>query len=94
MAEGYTTVPLHWQGHDIAVSYQRNWLNSGNWHIELRCDAPLPVTQTGYRSAFLPDAELEGEADLLAHVTAWLDEAAQSKDWLRHVEDSRQGTLF
>lgn len=52
------TLPLEWEGIAIAVSHTSNWLNTGYDHFELRADQRLPVTQTGYRSHFMPPDEL------------------------------------
>lgn len=94
MTEGYATFTLVWADREIAISHQANWLSSGHWHIELRCDDRLPVTATGYRSIFVPQARIADDAEIKAFVIALLDEAAQSKDWLAYVEDSKQLKLF
>lgn len=94
MKDVYETFTLVWADRDIAVSHQANWLNTGHWHIELRCDDRLPVTATGYRSIFVPQAEFVGDAEIAAFVVALLNEAALSKDWLSYVEDSKQLKLF
>jgi len=92
--DGYETLILVWEGRSVEVSYQANWLNSGQWHIELRCDDPLPVTTTGYRSAFLPTDIIEDAAEIDGYVLAWLDYAAEDPAWQRLVEGSRQLKLF
>ncbi|WP_108813247.1 hypothetical protein [Loktanella sp. Alg231-35] len=92
--DAYEAFTLHWSEFSILVEYQWQWLNSGNWHIQLRCDEPLPVTQTGYRSIFVADAELDGETDIRAFVVTALDEAAQSKAWQMHMVERRQLSLF
>jgi hypothetical protein len=52
------------------------------------------MTDTGYRSHFLASTEPADEAAVSAVVTAWLDTSAQSPEWLRYLEDSRQLKLF
>lgn len=94
MAKGYVTFNLVWEQRVIAVSYQSNWLNLGHWHIELRCTEPLPVTETGYRSRFVPQEALANEAEIMGFVQAWLDHAAKSKEWQAYLIDSRQFKLF
>lgn len=94
MDDAYKSFTLAWSERDIEVRYQANWLNSGQWHIELWCEERLPVTETGYRSHFVPMAELADEAAIRAFVLAWLDEAAKSLKWRRYVEESRQLKLF
>ena len=92
--DAYEVVTLQWQGRSVEVSYQANWLNSGQWHLELRCADPLPVTTTGYRSAFISADVIENSTQIEAYVLAWLDDAAEDPAWLRWLEDSRQLTLF
>ena len=94
MADGYETFSMIWQERTIAVSFQANWLNSGHCHVELRCIERLPVTATGYRSIFVPDAGFVDEAAIAAFVSALLDDAAKDKTWLRYLGDSHQLTLF
>lgn len=94
MREEYETFELIWQDRKVEVSYQTNWLNSGHWHIELRCAERLPVTETGYRSHFVILAPGTGEAEIAVLVSSWLDAAADTAEWRRHLEDSRQLKLF
>ena len=94
MAKAYETFELEWQMRRVVVSYQANWLNSGHWHIELRCDERLPVTETGYRSHFLPDPGFRTKSDVAAFVLEWLDHTADTDVWRKYLEDSRQLSLF
>jgi hypothetical protein len=92
--EDYETVTLVWDDRAMSVSYQANWLNSGQWHLELRCDDILPVTETGYRSAFVPAEIIEDASAIEGYVLSWLDEAADDPAWHRRVEEGRQLKLF
>ncbi|WP_300581259.1 hypothetical protein [Marivita sp.] len=94
MCEGYATFDLVWEQRTIAVSYQSNWLGLGHWHIELRCKEALPVTETGYRSRFVPCDALASEVDIEGFVMAWLDHAATCKEWQEYLVESRQFKLF
>ncbi|WP_299210562.1 hypothetical protein [uncultured Tateyamaria sp.] len=94
MSDPYEAFELVWQKRLISVRYQANWLSSETWHIELRCSEQLPVTETGYRSIFVPNAGFEGDAEVEIFVCGLLDEAATSKTWVQYVEDSRQLKLF
>ncbi len=94
MADGYERFTLIWGGRSIEVSYQNNWLNSGHWHIQLRCAERLPVTDTGYRSHFLATTTVADEPAVREFVTAWLDTAAERPAWRRYLEDSKQLKLF
>ena len=92
--EDYETLTLVWDSRTIEVSYQPNWLSSGQWHLELRCDDLLPVTETGYRSAFVPAEVIKDASAIAGLVLAWLSEAADDPAWHRRVEESRQLKLF
>ncbi len=94
MAGEYKTFAMIWSDRKIVVSHQANWLNSGHWHLELRCDDRLPVTATGYRSIFVPAAGFADDAEIITFVTALLNDAAQSKTWQTYVEDCKQLKLF
>ena len=52
-------------------------------HIELRAadSIPLPVTETGYRSNFLPLGHVAAHGGAVEFVTAWLDHEAARIDW-------------
>ena len=68
-------------------------------HLEVRSvdpeRAPLPITETGYLSHFHQPGTVEAlGGDVVAQVTAWLEEKAESKPWKTYVEKSRQYRLF
>jgi len=87
-----------WRGIEIEATYSpRKWGVIA--HLEIRSIMPerarLPITETGYRSHFhQPGTVEERGGDVIAQVTAWLDEEATSREWLAYVEASRQGELF
>lgn len=90
------THKIEWRGIEIEIRFESEYFR-GMAHIEVRSvkpeRAPLPITETGYRSHFMPMEEPES-FDVLAWAIAELDRAAQSKRWQRHEEDSRQSELF
>lgn len=92
--DGYETFTVTWENRSIEVSYKANWLNTGYWHIELRSDDPLPVTSTGYRSAFVAAESIESAEAVESYVLEWLDHAAEDKTWKIQVQNSRQLDLF
>jgi len=94
MEAEYETFILVWCEREIEVRHQENWLNTCYWHVELRCSERLPVTETGYRSHFVPAAEFANESDVRTFVESWLDEAALSPAWQQYLADSRQLKLF
>ncbi len=87
-----------WQGIGIEAVYTpRKWTVID--HLEIRSiyppRAPLPFTATGYLSRFMQPGTIEAHGgDVVAQVTAWLDEEATKPDWRAYVEASRQGELF
>lgn len=96
--EQQTAYCFAWQGIEIHVIYtQRKW--SVIDHLEIRSvnpeRAPLPITETGYRSHFIQPGTVEAHGgDVIAQVTAWLDEEAAKPAWRAYVEASRQMRLF
>lgn len=52
-------------------------------HIEITAEgrAPLPVTETGYRSHFIAAGTVEHHGGAVAFVTAWLDHEAPRIGW-------------
>lgn len=52
-------------------------------HIELHSEnrLALPVTETGYRSHFIPVGSVAQEGGPVAFVTAWLDFEAERTLW-------------
>lgn len=89
------TIRIVWRGIGIQVDYHPCRWNGPCDHVELSSDGrvPLPVTETGYKSHFLPTGIVTADT-LEEQVTAWLDELAQSEDWRRHEEASKQLSLF
>lgn len=88
-----------WEGIEIELTYVPEAYGGAIAHLEVRTinpeRAPLPITETGYRSHYHPVGTVEaGEGTLVEQVTAWLDEEAKSKAWKKYVEDSRQYSLF
>jgi hypothetical protein len=88
-----------WQGIDIEATYRPSLWGGVIAHLEINSiqppRAPLPITETGYRSHFHPCGTVEANGgDVVAQVIAWLDEEATKPDWQRYVETSRQGVLF
>jgi hypothetical protein len=89
-----------WRGITVSASYEADWLGSGARgspyavaHLEIRSinpdKAPLPVTETGYRSHFLDCGVVEELGGPAAYAQAWLDEASRSPEW-RKAEAGRK----
>ena len=84
-----------WSGITIEVSYNPNDIMS-HAHLELRSEgkAHLPVTDTGYRSEFLPRGKVEEHGGPEAYVTLWLDGSAKSTAWKKRQITGEQLSLF
>lgn len=94
MTEDIKHLEMVWQGRQIAVSYENNWLNSDYWHIELRSEDVLPVTKTGFLSRFVRGEAPENEDAVVSWVLEALDQAAEGLAWKEYIENSRQLSLF
>ena len=67
-------------------------------HIEVKSldpeKAPLPITETGYKSIFIAEPELAGKGGSLKYVTSYIDHEAKSEKWKNCQKNSRQFNLF
>ena len=90
--------PLTSQGVKIRITHSRDYLASGTDHIEIESmapkKAPLPISETGYRSHFIPPLELMNAGGPVTFVTAWLEREAASKVWQKQASRQAQGDLF
>jgi hypothetical protein len=82
----------------IRIIHSRDYLSSGNDHVEIESlrprKAPLPITETGYRSHFMPPLDLMNAGGPVTFVTAWLDQEAKGKAWSKAASSKAQGDLF
>ena len=92
------TYQFMWRGIEIEAIYKPlQWKTIA--HLEVRCikpeRAPLPITETGYRSHFHQPGTIEGlGGDVVEQIIAWLDEEAKSPEWRAMQEAARQLSLF
>lgn len=67
-------------------------------HIEIRTvdpeNAPLPITETGYKSHFIQEEYLAEYDNAKEYVLAWLDHESKKAGWLAGEEKRRQYSLF
>jgi hypothetical protein len=67
-------------------------------HLEIEATqparAPLPITETGYRSHFERADNIEAAGGPEAFARAWLDHEAGRPAWIEQRETARQGSLF
>lgn len=97
------TFALTWHGIEITISWEANWLNMNGRgydtaHLQVEATAPerapLPITETGYRSHFISAEAVAAHGGPVAFVIAWLDDAAVSPAWKAQEAAARQMTLF
>lgn len=76
------THTITWRGIRIEISFTPEKFGVIE-HIELHSESrlPLPVTETGYRSHFIPIGSVAQEGGPVAYVTAWLDFEAERTRW-------------
>ncbi|KQX22758.1 MULTISPECIES: hypothetical protein [unclassified Sphingomonas] len=90
---------FHWEGIEIEATYvPRSW-GGVIAHLEIESiqppRAPLPITETCYKSHFHPCGTVEANVgDVVAQIIKWLDEEAAKPEWRAYVARSRQGELF
>lgn len=89
---------IEWEGITLRISYvPSEWGITSHIEVESIAPkrAPLPITETGYRSHFVPIGTVEAEFDSVqAFVRAWLDERAKSREWQEYLASTIQGELF
>ena len=82
----------------VRITHSRDYLGQGQDHVEVASmvpkKTPLPITETGYRSHFLPALELINAGGPVTFVTAWLDAQAKAKEWQKRQTARSQGDLF
>lgn len=90
--------PLTSETIKIRITHARDYLSSGNDHIEVEsispAKAPLPITETGYRSHFIPPMKLMNAGGPVTFVTAWIEQEAKGKAWSKAAVMRQQGDLF
>ena len=96
---------IEWNGIAIEVSYEPDWmpglkqiLGGSMAHLQVQSVQPeraaLPITETGYRSHFLPAHEIVAAGGASVYVQEWLAAAARDPAWKAQVEDARQLVLL
>ena len=82
----------------IRITHARDYLALGTDHIEVESikpsKAPLPITETGYRSHFIAPLELINAGGPVTFVTAWIEQEAKGKAWTKAATAKAQGDLF
>lgn len=90
-------VMVFWQGFNIHIGFDPVWLQEqGLVHITVQSEnrQRIPVTETGYLSAYFPLDFVSEYASIEGFVIEWLDEFAELQEWQDYYQASRQLSLF
>ena len=83
----YQTLPLTWQGITFTLAFAPDYLAGvGMAHLEIRSKEPLPVTETGYKSIFVPKADIADIRIAAALILQTLDMTAKRTGWKRQQQ--------
>ena len=90
---------MEWEGITLSVSSERDYASmSGLTHLSIHVLEPstskLPITETGYRSHFISEVEVEELGGPLGYVRAWLDAEAATPEWRAAQQTAQQMSLF
>lgn len=87
------TYQIKWDNIPITINYIKNyWKSCLVSHLEIKCNEPLPITNTGYRSIWLFDND-PAHRDIKTFVITGLNEAQNKKSWLAYKEEKKQKAL-
>lgn len=93
-----STQKLVWRHVTARVRYTPNYLSKGWSHIEIIVvspkGAPIPITETGYRSHFLDEDLLKKAGGPVTFFLDWIEREAATKAWARTEARWRQLELF
>ena len=89
MKTDYAIIHKNWNGIEIEIRWNADYVafdDGGSMaHLEIQsikpARAPLPITETGYRSHFIPRSSVDALGGPEAYVEAWIAEQAQSLAW-------------
>lgn len=87
-----------WCGIEMSATHSPNYISAGWSHIELRVlkpkRRPVPITETGYLSHFLDEADLKAAGGAVAFFRLWLDREVNSKAYHKALARWQQLDLF
>jgi hypothetical protein len=90
-----TGYKIEWRGIQLDILHTVKQYGDFD-HIEIYSEerVPIPITETGYKSHFLPASHLEEYAGAVAYVQAWLNHEANKDAWEKYEAESLQLCLF
>lgn len=86
---------ITWHAIELTVEHTPNWAADFD-HIQVASKdrVALPITETGYKSHFLPSDQITDYGDAVDYVLAWLDYESKSKSWKNAEAKTVQLSLF
>jgi hypothetical protein len=99
----YETLGFEWRGIAVTVEFcpdfstaYRDAQGQTLCHLQVMSASrvPLPISETGYRSAFIAEAVIEAWGGPAAYVRGWLDACAREPEWIERGVKAEQLTLF
>lgn len=98
----YIRETIIWRGITIEIGWQEDYFTFDDetqmGHLEVRTIspeyAPLPITNTGYRSHFIRSDELYRVGEPVAYVETWIAQEAIKPEWIEANAKRNQLELF
>ena len=102
MKTDYAIIHKYWNGIEIEIRWIADYVSFDDGqsmaHLEVEsvnpARAPLPITETGYRSHFINRSNVDQLGGPEAYVEAWIDEMSRTHAWRETASASRQLALF
>jgi hypothetical protein len=102
MKTDYAIIHKNWNGIEIEIRWIADYVSFDDGqsmaHLEVEsvkpARAPLPITETGYRSHFINRSNVDHMGGPEAYVEAWIDEMSRTHAWRETASASRQLALF
>lgn len=93
---------ITWNGIDIEITYKPDYIRYDDLsvhyaHLEIQSVQrrhPLPMTETGYFSHFIPPQVVDDAGGAESYVEQWLNHANQSPAWKHNLDQFRQPMLL
>jgi hypothetical protein len=92
-----------WNGILLEITYEPQWMPASVMgedlaHVQVRSiyptDAPLPITETGYRSHFISASAIAAAGGPVPYVDVWLEVEGDTPAWRAREQAARQLALF
>ena len=84
---------ITWRKIPITITYMYHYFASaGVSHLTVKADQPIPITETGYRSIWVFDGELD-ERSPVEYVIEALDGMSRLKKWQDYLKQKQTEEL-